>query len=402
MNIFFLSWDPDACAKLYCDQHVNKILLEIVQMLYTAWHFLGKEGWNDNAPKRKSGDRGYRPVSNPKHAMVMWVRSGRGNYLWTAKLGMTLAIEFNHRFGKIHACTKHIMWLYRNVPNGFHEVRNEKAYYSSTGFPPDHVTPVPECMDPKYHDPNLLKANYSNYKETKLPFARWKMGVPNTLQTEDTGKLFEMAICLAYGIPYAGKYKYSMEIPEKLKPRLTKLIDLFPMCRHTASNGARYDYTSLTDETKHLSAKSTKKGTGKVAPQVVGQSQPKKFCENIGIEYTTISNLKKHIQTKIIDIIPILVNFTFDCPNIYYNQENNTIRYITLDTTIEWNKYEFKWTCDWPEWKNSSTLKIIIDKKEYALLEFQFHTKSRTNMAIRWCYENFLTIFKSNLSIINF
>ena len=43
---------------------------------------------------------------------------------------------------------------------------------------------------------------------------------------------------------------------------------------------------------------------GKVAPQVIGQSQPKKFCETIGIEYTTISDLKKHIQTKIVEIIP--------------------------------------------------------------------------------------------------
>lgn len=43
------------------------------------------------------------------------------------------------------------------------------------------------------------------------------------LQTEDTGKIFEMAICLAYDIPYDGKYKYSMEIPQKLKLRLSKL-----------------------------------------------------------------------------------------------------------------------------------------------------------------------------------
>lgn len=173
MNIFFLSWDPDTCAQLYCDQHVNKILLEIVQMLYTAWYFLGKDGWNLKAPRRKSGDRGYRPVSNPKHAMVMWVRSHRENYMWTAKLGMALAIEFNHRFGKIHGCTKHIMWLYSNVPQEFEEVRNEKAYYSSVGYPPI-FTPVPECMDSKFHNPNLLIANYNNYRETKLPFARFK------------------------------------------------------------------------------------------------------------------------------------------------------------------------------------------------------------------------------------
>ena len=221
------------------------------------------------------------------------------------------------------------------------------------------------------------------------------------LQTEVIGKQFEMAICLALGILYVGKYKYDMELPEKLKLRLSKLIGMFQMYRHTASNGARYDYTCMTDETKHLSAKSTKKGIGKVAPQVVGQCQPKKLCESIGIEYTTISDLKKYIQTNIVKIIPILVNYTFDSPNLYYNHEKSTIRLITLNTPIEWDKYEFKWTCDWTTWKNSSTLKIISSDKEYSLLEFQFHTKSRTNMVIRWSYEHFLIIFKENICIID-
>lgn len=179
MNIFFLSWDPDRCAQLYCDQHVNKILLEIVQMLYTAWYFLGQDNWNKTAPRRKSGDRGYRPVSNPKHAMVMWVRSHKNNYVWTTKLGMALAIEFHHRYGKIHACTKHIMWLYSNIPKDFTEIRNEKAFYSTTGFP-EEVTSVPQCMNIIYHNENLIVANYKNYKETKLPFARFKRSETKT------------------------------------------------------------------------------------------------------------------------------------------------------------------------------------------------------------------------------
>lgn len=221
------------------------------------------------------------------------------------------------------------------------------------------------------------------------------------LQTENTGKIFEMAICLAYGIPYDGKYKYGMEIPEKLTPRLSKLIDHFPMCRHTAKKGARYDYTSVTDETKHLSAKSNKKSTGKVAPQVLGQTQPKKFCECMGIPYTTNLELKKYIQTEIRTILPILVGYTFDCSTVYYNEEKDTIRFITMHTPIDWSKYTFKWTCDWNTWKNSSTLKINTEHREIALLEFQFHTKSRTNMAIRWHYETFLTLFKESLTIVD-
>ena len=223
--------------------------------------------------------------------------------------------------------------------------------------------------------------------------------VEMTLKTEDTGKIFEMAICLAFNTPYDGKYKYGMEIAEKLKIRLSKLTDMFPPCRHTAKKGARYDFTCLTDESKHLSAKSTKKGVGKVAPQVIGQSQPQKFCEIIGTEFITIPDLKRHIQTEIKKILHILVGYTLDCPNVYYNHEKNTIRYITLTTPIEWNKYHFSWTCGWVDWGNSSTLKILTAEGEVPLLEFQFHTKSRTNMAIRWCYENFLSVFKENLSI---
>ena len=221
---------------------------------------------------------------------------------------------------------------------------------------------------------------------------------PKKIETEVIGKMFEMAICLAYNIPYDGKYKYDMEMPEKLKPRLFKLTELFPLCRHTAKNGSRYDFTSLVDETTHLSAKTTK-CEGKVAPQVIGQANPIKFCKIIGVEYTTTLDLKQYIQTEIVKILPTLVEYTFDCPTVYYNKEQDTIRYIKLISPIEWSNYSFKWTCDWSVWKNSSTLKIIIKEKEYKLLEFQFHSKNRNNMVTRWYYENFLTICKDNLHI---
>jgi hypothetical protein len=52
-----------------------------------------------------------------------------------------------------------------------------------------------------------------------------------TLKTEDTGKMFEMAICLAYGIPYDGKYKYDMvvlnaELVMTLQQLMTRLFIL--------------------------------------------------------------------------------------------------------------------------------------------------------------------------------
>ncbi len=240
--------------------------------------------------------------------------------------------------------------------------------------------------------------------------------LPKKIETEDTGKQFEMAICLTYGIPYNGTYKYGMEIPEKLKKRLTQLIDqnLFPMCKHTASNGARYDYTSLDDDSIHLSAKSTKRGVGMVAPQVIGQPNPQKFCDIVGLTFTTIENLKSDIQTKITTILPFIVDYTFDSSTLFYNKEKDTIRFIKMISPIVWDNHTFTWTCyanadvanklcdttnSNKVWNNTSTLKVKNGDDYISLIEFQFHTKNRKNMVIRWCYENVLTIFKDNFNV---
>ncbi len=223
------------------------------------------------------------------------------------------------------------------------------------------------------------------------------------VRTEDTGKKFEMAICLAYGIPYKGAYKYDMAAPQALAGRLTPLKALFPACEHTASKGSRYDYTAVADPTKHLSAKSTKKGCGKVAPQVIGQAQPEKFCEVLGLTWESVPKLKETIQTmSVSSLLSTLFAYTFDCPTIYYNEDTSKIRFITPKSPIDWSAYSYSWTQHWSSWNNSSTLKITAPSgKEYALVEFQFHTASRTNMAVRWCYDNVLDIFADHFTIVS-
>lgn len=221
----------------------------------------------------------------------------------------------------------------------------------------------------------------------------------SAVKTEDLGKQFEMALCLLYETPYDGKYKYGMEVPEALKPRLTRVKELFPPCTHTAKKGCRYDYTGVADTNKHLSAKTTK-GDGKVAPQVIGQAQPVKFCEELSIPVMDVPTLKRYIQENIAAILKELEEHTFDCPIVYYNKKTDTIRYITRKNPIDWTAYTYKWTQNYDTWANSSTLKIVKDGKETSILEIQFHTKSRTNMAVRWCFEEYLRIFADQLDIL--
>jgi hypothetical protein len=225
------------------------------------------------------------------------------------------------------------------------------------------------------------------------------------IRTEDTGKIFEMAICLAYHIPYDGIYKYGLEEPQKLVQRLTDgLCTKFPPCVHTARGGGLHDYTAVEKEF-YLSAKTTKKG-GKVAPQYVGQAQPAEFCKRMGIETMPVDALKRWIQENVGRVLPTLFSYTFPEHGavIYYNKEKNTIKYIIVTKNIPWDTFEYKWTKGWAEWNNSSTLKVHkSDSHSWnSILEVQFHSASRTNMAVRWCFEELLRQFPDCFEISAF
>lgn len=223
------------------------------------------------------------------------------------------------------------------------------------------------------------------------------------LLTEDTGKMFEMAICKTYNITYNDKYKYSYDLAERLHPRLTKLQDLFPQCTHTAKNRSPYDFTAVSDNSLHLSAKTVKRGAAKVAPQVIGQASPKSLCTHLNTSYTTDQDLKQFIQENITQVLELMTKHTFGCPNIYYHQQRDTIKYIKLLQPIDWQSYTYTWTKDWKQWNNSTICKITVraQTKPVSIAEFQFHSKSRKNMAIRWFYDNFLELFKDKCEVVN-
>jgi len=161
MNLFLLSWDLDACATSHINKHVGKMLLEITQMLYTAWHLGNPDGgWIVHCPKNKKGDHGYKKISNVNHPMAIWVRSSQQNYLFAARLALKLGEEFQRRYGHPHASLEHAMWLFKHVPPCNHQV-SSKATYGKVGLNYG-VEPVPLCMPEKYFDEDPVKA-YNNY-----------------------------------------------------------------------------------------------------------------------------------------------------------------------------------------------------------------------------------------------
>ena len=219
------------------------------------------------------------------------------------------------------------------------------------------------------------------------------------LQTEDLGKIFEMAICLLYETPFDGKYKYSMDEANILRSRIEPLLLAFPhKIKHTAKNGNQYDFCGIDDDTIKLSAKTTKKD-GKVCPQVIGQPSKKKFCEFFSIDMSlSLEEIKTHIETNVSTMLSIYFELTFDCPIVYYNQKTNSLQLIKLTNTIDWSNYliEFSHRKKNKQWGESSTISI----NNITIGEFQVHNH-RDCIKFRWAFENLLRENADSFEIIN-
>jgi len=138
MNIFYLDRDPHEAARLQCDRHVVKMILETAQLLSTAHNELD------------GGQIAYKST-HKNHRSAVWVRQSRHNYRWLRRHREALGDEYTRRYGKVHATIqKHsetLMWPPNNIPDG--------------GF-----TDPPQCMPDECKRPDAVQGYqvYYNYK----------------------------------------------------------------------------------------------------------------------------------------------------------------------------------------------------------------------------------------------
>lgn len=85
MNIFALSTNPKLAARYHCDKHINKMIVESVQMLCTTRAVLGL-----SHPYQKT---------HQNHPCTIWVRQSLSNYAWLVDLAYYLEEERHYRFG---------------------------------------------------------------------------------------------------------------------------------------------------------------------------------------------------------------------------------------------------------------------------------------------------------------
>lgn len=147
MNIFVLDEDPAIAARMACDKHVVKMVLETAQILSTVCHKYGQ-------------DVGYKPT-HQNHPCVLWAGETRDNFLWTLSHGLALACEYTRRYAcrhKSEAVLSNVFWTRLHLPLE------------------GPLSPFMQVMPPQYRGSNAVEAYRAFYIGEKSRFAKWEKG----------------------------------------------------------------------------------------------------------------------------------------------------------------------------------------------------------------------------------
>jgi len=160
VNIFVLDNDPRKAAKAHCDKHVNKMIVEHLQMMSVALAHYGLD------PARKKDGNFYSVRAYKNHPCTKWVKESNANFIWTWKLTWHLCEEFQLRYAKQHS--------------GIASLQSINLSSAVETFPDVGYTPAAQAM-PDFckvlGDPVKAYRNYYNWMKWK--FASWKTEPPS-------------------------------------------------------------------------------------------------------------------------------------------------------------------------------------------------------------------------------
>lgn len=160
MNIFWLDSDPLEAARMQCDKHVVKMVLETAQILCHVHHHFGNR---TDIPYRSLG-KGHH-----NHPSVKWAMESYENYQWLVRHGMQLCTEYFLRYKKIHKCEAVIKWA---------------ATHDPVRLPESGLTPIRLAIKKEHYEKAFVAgdpvASYRRYYVLdKHKFAKWnRFGPP--------------------------------------------------------------------------------------------------------------------------------------------------------------------------------------------------------------------------------
>ena len=156
MNIFILHSDPRLAARMLCDKHCSKMIVETAQMMAAG---LIAHGVEPNEMPLTKGGTPYRG-GYANHPCTRWSYESRANFVWLAQHGWWLCQEYTLRYGKVHACQSPI----------------EQMWFLDKRITEGELTPFAQAMPDEFRDDDAVVA-YRAYYHSKQ-FAKWNKGTP--------------------------------------------------------------------------------------------------------------------------------------------------------------------------------------------------------------------------------
>lgn len=164
MNIFVLDNDAVESARMMCDKHVIKMILESCQLLSTAHHVLDGDELLVNTGKRKFKSyictkKNICKATMVNHPCTIWTRQTRANYIWLWRHAYALCKEYTHRYGKVHAMEQMLV---------------DELYDPPVNISKEKMTAFAQAMPDAYRNENAVIAYRKYYINEKVRFAKWK------------------------------------------------------------------------------------------------------------------------------------------------------------------------------------------------------------------------------------
>tara|TARA_B100001057_G_scaffold499484_1_gene610329 strand:+ start:99 stop:641 length:543 start_codon:yes stop_codon:yes gene_type:complete len=168
MNLFYLHEEPEVSAKLHCDKHVVKMIIEYAQMLSTAHRMLDGEQYTDSSSGRKiqrwehsnsNMDKMLYKASHINHPSTRWVRENAIQYQYAYDMFTALCDEYTYRYKRVHLTDKKLRVILDEIP------RN---------CPIGEWSEPPQCMPEDVKVPgDSISAYHKYYRNYKRSFSVW-------------------------------------------------------------------------------------------------------------------------------------------------------------------------------------------------------------------------------------
>ena len=181
MNIFVLDKDPIIAAKMACDKHIVKMILESAQMLCTAKRVADGELYMAKTKNGRDIKRWRLPNTNEEaiiykagwlgHPSTQWVLKSAYNYIWLYKHFLALNEEYKLRWQKDtdHISVTKLAELLKTPPVN---ARVDVIGTDATPAMPDHCK-IPNDVVGSYRKYYILE---------KRRFAKWEK--PNAVMPD--------------------------------------------------------------------------------------------------------------------------------------------------------------------------------------------------------------------------